>query len=77
MARPSTEIQQDLDAVNVAIRRVLTGGQKYSFDTGQTKQTNERADLKELRKTKQSLESELSLAIKCENGTQRGRGTFC
>jgi len=63
----STDIQTQLDAVNTAITRVLTGGQEYSLDTGQTKQFNKRASLKDLEKLKYSLESDLSLALKKKN----------
>ena len=72
----SAEIQIELDEVKTAIKLVMSG-QEYTFDTGQTKQHVKRANLKELKEYKNSLESDLSLALKRETGTQRGRGTFC
>lgn len=71
----AAEIQVELTEVKAAIKLVMIG-QEYTFDSGQTKQHVKRANLKELMKWKQSLESDLSLAKKCEAGTQRGRGTF-
>lgn len=72
----AAEIQIEIDEVKASIKRVLIS-QEYTFDTGQDKQINKRADLKQLRLYKQELESDLSLQIKSENGTLRGRGTFC
>lgn len=71
----AAEIQVELDEVTIAIRKVMLG-QEYTFDSGQTKQTVKRPDLKNLREWRNSLKSELSLAKKKEAGTGRGRGTF-
>lgn len=72
----SAELQLELDDVKTAIKAVLTGAQKYTFDSGQSKQMVEKGNLKELQRLKNSLESELSLKIKEECGTQRGKGVF-
>lgn len=72
----SDDIKLELDDVKAAIKAVMSG-QEYTFDTGETKQIVKRANLKELMNWRQSLESDLSLAIRAECGTQRGQGTFC
>ena len=71
----AAEIQVELDEVTLAIKRVMAG-QEYTFDSGQTKQIVKRANLKELQQWRNQLKSELSLAVKKEAGTGRGRGTF-
>lgn len=70
-------IQLELDDVKKGIKLVVTTGQEYTFDSGQTKQIVKRANLKEMMLYKKSLESDLSLAKLKENGGQRGRGVFC
>ena len=72
----SAEIQIEIDDVKAAIKAVMNG-QEYWLDTGQSKHHTKRANLSELQKYKQGLESDLSLQLKKECGTQRGRGTFC
>ena len=74
--RPVTEIEADLTVVRTSITRVVTGGQEYTFDTGQTEQRNKRASLKDLRELRDDLESELSLANSVENRHNRGVGDF-
>lgn len=78
MARETAaEIQLQLDDVNLAIKRVTTGGQEYKLDTGQTQQFNKRANLKELMILKKSIQSDLQLAEKREGGGNVSRGVFC
>ena len=71
----AAELQVLLTEVTTAITRVMSG-QEYTIDTGQTKQTVKRANLKELQLWRNQLKSELSLAVKREAGSGRGRGTF-
>ena len=72
----AAEIQVLLDGVTTGISRVVSGGQEYTFDTGQTKHTVKRGNLKEMQAWRNQLKSELSLAVKREAGSGRGRGTF-
>jgi hypothetical protein len=59
MARTITAIQADLDAFYAA-RRAVALGQTYQLDTGQGRQAVTRANLTEINRTIQTLETELS-----------------
>lgn len=61
MARSATDIQADLDAA-YASRRIAMDAQQYSLDTGQGRQSVQRADLAEINKTIKALEAELAEA---------------
>lgn len=74
--RTAAEIQLELDDVRTGIKKIMLGGQEYTLDTGQTKQINKRGNLKEMMKYKESLESELSLAMRRESGNLKGKGVF-
>lgn len=65
--RASTEIQADLDAA-IAGRRAAMQAQGYSLDTGQGKQSVNRASLAEFNKTIRELQAELSEAQAYESG---------
>ena len=62
MARTAAEIQTDLDAAYAARRAALLG-QSYALDTGQGRQTVTRANLTEINRTIQALETELSEVV--------------
>jgi hypothetical protein len=53
----AAEIQTQLDEVNAAISKILTGAQKYTHSAGVSK---EMASLSELRAFKRELEGELA-----------------
>ena len=77
MARSVTEIQADLTATRAAISAALSA-QSYTLDTGQGRQTVERANLKELRAYLKELEQELEDTS--EPGILAGnfdRGAYC
>lgn len=67
MARPSSEIQEDLTAA-YASRRTALQAQEYGIDSGQGRQNVKRANLQEINKTIRDLESELSTALDSESG---------
>ncbi len=62
MARAVAEIQADLDAAYAARRAALLG-QSYTLDTGQGRQTVTRANLTEINRTIQTLETEMAEAV--------------
>lgn len=74
MARSATDIQTDLDAAYEA-RRTAMSAQSYSLDTGQGKQTVQRASLAELNATIRALEQELEDAT--EPGILAGNFARC
>ena len=59
MARTAAQIQTVLDAFYAA-QLALATHQSYSLDTGQGRQTVTRANLTEINRTIQALETELS-----------------
>ncbi len=65
--RTSADIQTDLDAAYTA-RRTALSAQSYSLDTGQGKQTVNRANLSDINKTIRELETELENATCAESG---------
>jgi hypothetical protein len=65
--RTSADIQADLDAA-IASRRTTLQAKSYSLDTGQGKQSVERADLGEINKTIRELQAELRQALADESG---------
>ena len=67
------ELEAKIVKVDAAIDAVLLG-QKYTFDTGMTKQTVERADLPGLEALLNKYESQLSVAKLQEDGCQVTRG---
>lgn len=78
----STWLQARIDArkaqilaTEAAITALLGGAQSYTLDTGQTRQTVTKANLSELRKTLQWLESELArLDEQLNGGTEQLNG---
>ncbi len=67
MSRSSTEIQADLTEAYAA-RIIALKAQSYSLDTGQGKQTVQRADLTAINKTIDALQQELAQAQANESG---------
>lgn len=65
-----TEAQGLLTSVNAAIRTIMAGGQSYSLDSGQTKQSVTRSTLGELRKMRDSLRGEIQQIQACLNNTR-------
>lgn len=65
--RSSIDIKADLDAALTA-RRTALQAQSYSLDTGQGKQTVQRADLTSINKTIRDLQTELDQAQAVEAG---------
>lgn len=65
--RSSAEIQADLEAAYTA-RRVAMQAQSYSLDTGQGKQSVNRADLDKISKTISILQLEFQEALDYESG---------
>jgi hypothetical protein len=65
--RESADIQIDLDAAYEA-RRTAMQAQSYSLDTGQGKQSVNRASLNQLNDTIKYLQDELEEAIENESG---------
>ena len=77
MARSVAEIQADLTAA-YASRTAAMSAQSYTLDTGQGRQTVERASLSDINKTIRELTQELEDAT--EPGILAGnfdRGAYC
>lgn len=62
MARTAAEIQTDLDAAYASRRSALLS-QSLSLDTGQGRQQVTRANLTEINRTIQALETEMSEVV--------------
>jgi hypothetical protein len=74
--RTSDEIREEL-ALAISARKTALQAQSYSLDTGQGKQTVERADLDKISKTIKILQDELEEALDSENGVSGlSFGTF-
>ena len=65
--RSAADIQADLD-VAYAARRTAMSAQSYSIDSGQGKQTVERASLSDIQKMIRDLQAELEQAQAYESG---------
>lgn len=74
--RTSEEIKDEL-AFAIASRKAALQAQSYSLDTGQGKQSVQRADLDKISKTIKILQDELEEALNEENGVSGlSFGTF-
>lgn len=67
LLRTSAEIKTEY-LIWIEARKVVAGGQAYSLDTGQGKQTVTRADLTQINKTIGLLKQEYDEAIADESG---------
>jgi hypothetical protein len=64
------ELREDLAAVRVAIRALLTGAQSYTLNTGQTQQTVTKANLASLVAFRRDLMGEIAqLEASCTGGS--------
>jgi hypothetical protein len=71
MPRPTADIQADLTAA-LESRRMALQAQGYSLDTGQGKQSVNRASLSEINKTIRELQAELDEAQNSDAGLMTG-----
>ena len=72
------DTKTDIANTRAALTAVLTGAQQYTIDTGQTRQTVNRANLSSLRLMLNSLKNDLAVleAIRCRSGSFYGRPSF-